>query len=73
MRPGRSPTPDSPLDLALRSACTLAASVAQKDAAEVALAALPPNLQSLYRGADGQPDAAFGKLNDMLQETEPAL
>ena len=64
---------DSPLDLALRSACALAAAVAQKDAAEVALDTLPASVQDLYRGADGQPDAAFGKVYELLRETEPAL
>jgi HD-like signal output (HDOD) protein len=64
---------DTPLDLVLRGACALAASVARKDADEVALGALPPSVQGLYRAVDGQPDAAFGKLYDLLQETEPAL
>jgi HD-like signal output (HDOD) protein len=64
---------DGPLDLALRSACSLAAAVAQKDAAEVALAALPASVRARFTGADGQPDAAFGKLYEALQETEPAF
>jgi len=64
---------DTPLDLVLSGACALAASVARKDADEVALGALPPSVQGLYRAVDGQPDAAFGKLYDLLQETEPAL
>jgi len=59
-----------PLDLALRSACALAAAVAQKDSAEVALAALPPSVGARLTAADGTPDAAFGKLYDALQETE---
>ena len=63
----------SPLDLALRSGCALAAAVAQGAAAEVALAGLPPSVRSLYSSAAGQPDAAFGKLYDMLEETEPTL
>ena len=62
-----------PLDLALRSACALAAAVAQKDAAEVALAALPPSVRARFTGADGNPDAAFGKLYGALQETEPTF
>jgi HD-like signal output (HDOD) protein len=64
---------DGPLLLALRSACLLATAVAQKDAAEVALASLPPGVRARFSGADGQPDAAFGKLYDALQETEPTF
>ena len=64
---------DGSLDLALRSACALAAAVASKDAAEVALAALPPGVRARFSGADGQPDAAFGKLYEALQETEPTF
>ena len=64
---------DGPLNLALRSAGALAAAVAQKDAAEVALAALPPTVRARFAGADGQPDAAFVKLYDALQETEPTF
>ena len=54
-------------------AATLAAAVAQKDTAEVALAALPPTVRARFAGADGQPDAAFVKLYDALQETEPTF
>lgn len=64
---------DGSLDLALRSACALAAAVAGKDAAEVALAALPPGVRARFSGADGQPDAVFGKLYEALQETEPTF
>ena len=64
---------DGPLDLALRSACALAQAVAQHDAAEVALAALPQGVRTRYCGADGKPDAAFGKLYAALQETEPTF
>ncbi len=64
---------DGPLDLALRSACVLASSVAQKDGVEAALAALPDAVRSRFAGADGRPDAAFAKLYEALQETEPAL
>jgi HD-like signal output (HDOD) protein len=60
-----------PLDLALRGACALASAVAQKDPAATAWAALPPSVQARYAGADGQPDAAFDKLYEALQETEP--
>jgi len=64
---------DTPLDLALRSACALAAAIAQRSTAEVAFASLPAGVQKLYGGLDGQPDTAFGKLYATLQETEPAL
>ena len=64
---------DGPLDLALRSACALAQAVAQNDAAEVALAALPQGVRARYSGADGKPDAAFGKFYAALQETEPTF
>ncbi len=64
---------EGPLLLTLRSASALAASVAQKDAAEVALAALPPAAQARFSGAGGKPDAAFLKLYEALQETEPTF
>ena len=64
---------DTPLDLALRSACALATAIAQRSTAEEAHAGLPPIVQSLYSGPDGQPDAAFGKLYATLQETEPTI
>ncbi|MEO8311040.1 MAG: HDOD domain-containing protein [Caldimonas sp.] len=64
---------DGPLDLALRCGCQLAASVAQKDSAETALAALPPSVAARLAGADGKPDAAFSKLYEALQETEPTF
>ena len=64
---------EAPLLLTLRSASALAASVAQKDAAEAALAALPPAAQARFSGAGGQPDAAFLKLYEALQETEPTF
>jgi HD-like signal output (HDOD) protein len=63
----------SPLDLALRGACALARAVAQKEPAASAWATLPPTVKALYAGADGQHDAAFDKLYEALQETEPAL
>jgi HD-like signal output (HDOD) protein len=63
----------APLDLALHSACSLAVAVAQKDAAEVALTALPPSVRAQFSAADGKPNAAFFKLYDALQETEPTL
>lgn len=62
---------DAPLDLVLRGAGALAASVAQKDAVEAALAALQPTVRARFSGADGAPDAAFVKLYDALRETEP--
>jgi len=64
---------DAPLDLALRSACLLAAAVAKKDSVETALAALPPPVAAKLAGADGKPDAAFTKLYESLQETEPTM
>ena len=45
----------------------------RKDDAEAALAALPPAVRAKLGGADGQPDAAFVKLYDALQETEPSF
>ena len=64
---------DAPLDLVLRSACSLVAAVAQNDAAEVALAALPPGVRVQFTAANGVPDAAFAKLYAGLQETEPMV
>jgi HD-like signal output (HDOD) protein len=64
---------DSALDLALRSGCALAAAIAKKDSADVALEALPASVQARCKGADGQPDAAFAKLYEALQETQLAL
>jgi HD-like signal output (HDOD) protein len=62
-----------PLDLALRSACSLAAAVARNDSADVALATLPPGVRAQYLAADGEPDAAFNKLYEALLQTEPAF
>jgi HD-like signal output (HDOD) protein len=62
-----------PLDLALRGACSLVMAVARKDTAEGALAALPPHVLARFAGADGKPDAAFDKLYEALQETEPSF
>ena len=75
IRHGAQPMADSagPLDLALRSACSLAAALAQKDDAEAALAALPPGVRARFTGSDGKPDAAFGKLYEALQDTEPTF
>jgi HD-like signal output (HDOD) protein len=64
---------DKPLDLALRGACALASSVANKAEVDVALAALPEQMRARFTGADGSPDAAFSKLYDALQETEPTF
>ncbi|MEP6874232.1 MAG: HDOD domain-containing protein, partial [Burkholderiales bacterium] len=61
------------LELALRGARSLAAAVAQKDAAAVALSALPPSVRARCTAADGTPDAAFSKLYDILQEIEPTF
>lgn len=62
-----------PLELALRSACSLAAAVAQKSSAEAALPTLPASVQARFVDAEGQPNAAFNKLYEALQETEPAF
>lgn len=62
-----------PLDLALRSACSLATAVAQKDTTPTAFAALPPSVRARFTGGDGQADPAFGTLYEALQETEPTL
>ena len=64
---------DVPLDHALRGACALELSLAQKAEGAAAWAMLPPAVRAKYTGADGQHDAAFGKLYDALQETEPAM
>jgi HD-like signal output (HDOD) protein len=63
----------APLDLALHSACSLAAAVARKDTAEIALTALPPSVRAQFTASDGKPDAAFSRLYDGLQETEPTF
>lgn len=63
----------TPLDLTLYSASSLAASVAQQDAAEAALAALPPSVRDSFTEADGTPSAAFCKLYEGLQATEPTF
>ena len=63
----------TPLDLVLRSACALAAAVAQQDAAEVALAMLPPGVRARFTDPQGEPDAAFIKLYRGLLETEPTF
>jgi HD-like signal output (HDOD) protein len=75
IRSAAQPLPASagPLDLTLRSACTLAAAVARKDDAAAAFAALPPVVQARYGGAGGAPDAAFDKLYEALLETEPKI
>jgi HD-like signal output (HDOD) protein len=67
------PAAAGPLDLSLRSACALAEAVARKDEAAAAWAALPSAVQARYGGAGGPPDAAFEKLYEALQETEPKM
>ena len=64
---------DSPLDLTLRGACVLATAVAQKDAGDVAWAALPAAVRARFTGGDGRADASFDKLYEALQETEPTF
>ena len=61
------------LDLTLRSACALAAAIAQKDSVEIAFAAVPAAVQAQFGGASAAADAAFVKLYEALQETEPAM
>ena len=39
----------------------------------MALAALPEQMRAQFTGADGNADAAFSKLYDALQETEPTF
>ncbi|HZV92217.1 MAG TPA: HDOD domain-containing protein, partial [Caldimonas sp.] len=75
IRKATQPVGDSrtPLDLTLRGACALAASIANGEAADAALAALPPAVLATFRGADGRPDAAFAKLYDALAETASSL
>ena len=62
---------DKPLDLALRAGCALATAVARKDDAATAFAAQPPRVQAKF-GAT-QPDSAFDRLHDALQETQPTI
>ncbi len=62
---------DGPLDLTLRGACALAASIARKDSVEAAFAALPANVRAQFTA--GEADAAFVKLYAGLQEIEPTM
>jgi HD-like signal output (HDOD) protein len=64
---------DAPLDLALRSACALAAAAVQQSDAAAAHAALPDVVRAKLAGPDGQPDASFVKLYDALLETQPTF
>ncbi len=64
---------DKPLVLALRGACALAAAQAQKADADAAWSALPDRVRARFTAADGKADAAFGKLYEALQETEPTF
>lgn len=74
---GKGPQPpteaDAPLLVALRSACSLAIAVAQKEPVEVALAVLPPSVRARFADDDGAPDRAFSKLYDALLEAEPTF
>ena len=63
---------DSPLDLALRGACGLAAAIAAGAAAEAAFAMLPPGVRARFT-VNGQISPGFGKLYESLQKTEPML
>jgi HD-like signal output (HDOD) protein len=62
---------DTPLDLALRSACTVAAAVVPKNDAEAAFATLPEVVRAKF--AAGAADPAFAKLYDSLLETQPTF
>jgi len=64
---------DGAMTLALRSACLLAASVAQQAAPEAALAALPSGVRQRFTTTSGEPVPAFTGLYETLQQTEPAL
>jgi len=64
---------DGQLTLTLRSACALAAAVAQQAAPDAALAALPPSVRQRFSAPTGAPAPAFVALYDTLQKTEPAL
>lgn len=62
-----------PLDLALHSACALAVAVANHDATDSALAALPPSVCARFTDPSGQPTAAFSRMYDELCETEATI
>ena len=64
---------DVPLDPVLRGACVLARAVAEQAEGAAAWAALPEPVRAKYGGASGAPDAAFDKLYEGLQETEPTF
>ena len=64
---------DAPLDLALRSACAVAAAVVQGGDAAAALAALPDVVRTKFAAADGTPDATFAKVYEALLETQPTF
>jgi HD-like signal output (HDOD) protein len=59
-----------PLDVAVHSACGLATAVAQKDAADKALSALPAVLRAQFPTANGKANAAFGMSYDGLLKIE---
>jgi HD-like signal output (HDOD) protein len=62
-----------PLDLALGCACVLAAAVARGDDADAALPALPDRVRSRFSAAGGRADAAFRRVYELLQDTEPMI
>jgi len=64
---------DTALDAALRSGCALAAAVALAQAPDAALATLPAGLRQRCTAPDGTPHAAFVKLYEALQKTEPMV
>ena len=64
---------DKPLVLALRGGCVLASTIALQGDVAAALAALAPNVRVAFSEADGKPAAAFEKIFDALQDTQPSL
>ena len=72
-RRSRSRPAPAPLDLTLRSACALAAAVARKDEAGRRLGGAAAGGAGALRRRRRQPDAAFDKLYEALQETEPKI
>lgn len=74
---GRSTLPlaeaAGPLDLALRSGCSLAEAVSRKDTVEAALASLTPRVGALFSAGGDQPNAAFQRLYDSLSAIEPTF
>jgi hypothetical protein len=60
---------DTPLEVTLHGACSVAAAVARKDPAEAVLAELPLGVRARLT-SDGRPGPAFCKLYDALLAIE---